>query len=734
MVSARADCSVRVLVFVPAFALAVMASAAQPVHAAGLPLMADAGPGDNIDAARTFAPDFYQTYRPRTALDMALKTPGFKLQLGSAARGLDGALGNVLINGVRPPAKAAPVTELLAAIPASDVKTIMLVPAGVMDVDMGGHALLLYVVTATKAGIEGSVSAGTHDNGPSGVSGNAKAEMRISRARRLVTMNAHASRSRSESRGRLIAPLAGQTTARQAGGTQAHNGSERFSTMAQWQPSADGDVQVRVNVSQTDGNSQPSRREELPDAMYSTSASASRAGDIAADVQWPLAVNRAALSLTTLLSRHQSRSVSRLETSQGSRDSTSDSSRGESAVRAAFRWKASETWSLQTGADHAQNFLEGGLRYRINGEDVAVPGADSRVEEVRSGMFTTLSWQPRKDWNWEAGLRGETSALVKSGEGQAGVHFSDLLPRVAMTWLPGADSRVQGGIERHVGQLAFSQFLASVGLADDIVTAGAQALVPESSWRYSLDYEYRIGTRGLFNMRASRKDTDNPIDMVVLANGLQAMANVASTVVDTVETQLSAPLDRIGLPGGLLSISKSESWFRGADPVTGEPRPVSTPGNASVSLRQELPSGKGAWGLSLSDGTESTFYGVNQVTRAHGDATGSAFGQWRPHDSLLVRVGYSTGRKSSRESWLFDGVRVAGAVAGLRYHEASSSPPAWDAKVEWEPTHDYRMELGVSTASSTQYISRTLSSSGETIERSTLIAYPAITTNIHWRW
>src|SRR3546814_16539010 len=93
--------------------------------------------------------------------------------------------------------------------------------------------------------------------------------------------------------------------------------------------------------------------------------------------------------------------------------------------------------------------------------------------------------------------------------------------------------RLQGCAERNVGRLSFSQLLASVALADDIVTAGAQALEPERSWTYALDYEQRFGERWLLTAGVERERTENSIDATVLDDGLQVSANVGSATVDT---------------------------------------------------------------------------------------------------------------------------------------------------------------------------------------------------------
>src|SRR5690606_28216519 len=134
----------------------------------------DAGSIGWSASGRTFRPAFYTRYKPRAALDMVLKTPGFVMQSGSSARGLDGTLGNVLVNGVRPPAKVASLTQLLAAIPAEGVAVVVLVQAGDMDVDMAGHDVLLNLVTTSRRTVGGTTAISGQYNGFAGYSGSAR--------------------------------------------------------------------------------------------------------------------------------------------------------------------------------------------------------------------------------------------------------------------------------------------------------------------------------------------------------------------------------------------------------------------------------------------------------------------------------------------------------------------------------------------------------------------------------
>src|SRR3546814_4833542 len=122
-----------------------------------------------------------------TSVECGGGRPGFRRGAGWAVRGLAGAAGKVLINGARPPAKAAPITQVLAAIPADEVRAVLLVPPGTMDVDMAGYPMLLFLITTTKQGLERSVTLSDTGRGRLGRTRSVATAARLSRPRRLLT-------------------------------------------------------------------------------------------------------------------------------------------------------------------------------------------------------------------------------------------------------------------------------------------------------------------------------------------------------------------------------------------------------------------------------------------------------------------------------------------------------------------------------------------------------------------
>src|SRR3546814_19598169 len=87
--------------------------------------------------------------------------------------------------------------------------------------------------------------------------------------------------------------------------------------------------------------------------------------------------------------------------------------------------------------------------------------------------------------------------------------------------------------------------------------------------------------------------------------------------------------------------------------------------------------------MSLAGGLESTAYGVRQVTRMRSDPSASVYGEWRPHESLALRLTWSNGGRMQTASWLYALPREAGQSSDPDYLAATWSPPPWQARAEY---------------------------------------------------
>ena len=101
-----------------------------------------------------FTPDFFADARPNTALDMVNRVPGFSVNDGDGARGFEGAVGNILINGSRPASKNDTGSNVLGRTVAAQVERIELVRGGAPGIDMQGYSVVANVILKTTSSRE----------------------------------------------------------------------------------------------------------------------------------------------------------------------------------------------------------------------------------------------------------------------------------------------------------------------------------------------------------------------------------------------------------------------------------------------------------------------------------------------------------------------------------------------------------------------------------------------------
>lgn len=110
-----------------------------------------AAPESSADRVIYEAAHFTQ-YNPQNALDMVNQTPGFSLNGGDDRRGFSGAVGNLLIDGLRPSTKSQSLEGILSRIPANQVVRIEVLRGGAVAGDASGQSTLLNIVRTPSAG------------------------------------------------------------------------------------------------------------------------------------------------------------------------------------------------------------------------------------------------------------------------------------------------------------------------------------------------------------------------------------------------------------------------------------------------------------------------------------------------------------------------------------------------------------------------------------------------------
>ena len=95
---------------------------------------------------------YFAQYNPQNALDMVRQVPGFSLDGGDDRRGFSGAVGNLLIDNVRPSTKSQSVEGILSRIPANQVVRIEVLRGAAVAGDASGQSMLVNIVRTPTAG------------------------------------------------------------------------------------------------------------------------------------------------------------------------------------------------------------------------------------------------------------------------------------------------------------------------------------------------------------------------------------------------------------------------------------------------------------------------------------------------------------------------------------------------------------------------------------------------------
>ena len=143
---------------------------------------------------------------------------------------------------------------------------------------------------------------------------------------------------------------------------------------------------------------------------------------------------------------------------------------GESILRATWRQDWSEALTFEGGGEGAYNSLKGDSTYLFNGAAIALPAANSRVGERRGEAFAQGSWKFADSGSLEAGLRFEFSRISALGVPSRNLSYPK--PRLLFSWAPIPGGQLRLRAERVIGQLDFSNFVASSNLSGNGVSAG----------------------------------------------------------------------------------------------------------------------------------------------------------------------------------------------------------------------------------------------------------------------
>jgi hypothetical protein len=591
---------------------------------------------------------FFASMLPNTAFDMIGRVPGFVFDPGAQVRGFAGAAGNVLIDGERPTSKDDDLQSILKRVPASQVDHIDVIRGGAPGIDMHGQTVIANVVRKTGSSSTGVVAlANTFVSG-----GRYFPDSRLEMIRkwgggRTLELALVSSMYPDDSVGegtRVRTDADGDVLIRSLPKDRAA-GANATGTAAYETPLWGG--KFRVNVLGTwDGYHQhtddtlivPPGEEKLRYHQNKTR------GEVGLHFEKKLSPK---LSLEALgIQKIQSQEFpSHFYTTAGEDDRFNESDiSGESILRGVLRYRASDKLSAETSLEGAYNIQTSDSTFASGGVNVPLPAAHVTVSEKRGEAAALTTWSPSKKITLEAGARFEISQIASRGD----VVLSKVLfypkPRVVLTWSLDDNDQVRFRVEREVGQLNFADFAAAsaLGAGDSVARAGNPNLNPQSDWAYEAAFEKHIqGAVLVFTYR--RLQISNVVDRIPIAAPDGTLFDAPGNIGDATEndflTNITLPLDRIGLKGAQFKASGTLRHSRVIDPTTGLLRTISGQHRFDYELHftQDLPKLKSDWGIDVFNRWTETYFRFNEIDVYKLKTMVGAFFEYRPTRDISIR-------------------------------------------------------------------------------------------------
>jgi outer membrane receptor protein involved in Fe transport len=635
-------------------------SALRRVFASGLAMSVNAWAQESAPAIASsdrvaYEASFYESFAPRTALDMISQTPGFVLDAeddDQVRRGFSGAVGNVLIDGQRLGAKSQSLRDVLGRVAAREVVRIEVLRGSAVAGDASGQSVLANVIRTPasgggtwEAGFEVTNEDKPTPNGKFGWSGRKEATE--------FSVGGSAFTHDHVSAGNFVMRNgAGDVIERRYEGFPHQNADYALNGQLAF-PAGDGKLTLTGQLAYFKHDEQFFRFRRTPasaplaseDIPYSERERSGEAG-----ITWQRPMGDWDMNLTALATRergHWDVTANSLDAAGLLEDTAfqrANTESGESIVRGTFA-RVISSGRLEFGAEAAVNRLDSvqqlTLDTGLGPVPVVVPNANLSVEETRGEAFVSHAWRINELWSLDSRLAAETSRLSFSGDTDQSVSLTYVKPRVQLTRQFGKH-QLQMRVYRDVGQLDFEDFVSTAQFANGIIEGGNPDLRPQTAWAAEVEGDLRFAGEAAMRLRLFRHFVDDVVDFVPVGppgNRFDAPGNIGEGSIIGAELSLRVPLNKL-LPGGTFSFTGLWQDTEVTDPLTGEERMFSDlqENSMTAEFRQDLQAAKFAWGTSYEASSMDADFRLNEIFRFSEIHMLNLFAETTWIENLKIRV------------------------------------------------------------------------------------------------
>lgn len=599
------------------------------------------------DQAVEYPASFFDRYQPITALDMILQVPGFQLDDGASDRGFSSSAGNVLINDRRPSTKQDALSAILTRIPASRVERIELLRSQVRNVDLQGQTVVANVILldVDQAAVRWSgtyrynVDFGSTTEGGISVANRWRdVEYNTGVELRNLSRGDFTPQSVFDGDGNLIEERFDVLNMDGKRSAANLNAAIPF-----------GETSVRLNTKLAgetrDGERISQRTPQAPGSLPTEERFPENYDrvdfEVGIDAERTLRADLLGKAIFLYTNRDETATVGQLSLDDTGaqvreRISDTDTQTTETIARVELVWSGSVSHTVQINLERALNTLDNTL---LQTEDtgagpviIDVPGANSRVEEVRWDVLLKDTWT-LGHYQFEVGLGAEVSTITQTGDAEQERDFSFLKPQLAFIYAPHQGKQTRISLRRTVSQLDFRDFVSSTIFEDDNLALGNPDLRPETTWKLEVGHERRFGQDSVVKLTAFHDWVSDVEDLLPLAPtldpNLEAPGNIGDGRRWGVEVESTLPLTWLGLKGAKIDINGRWQNSTVKDPVTGEDRvftsrrrfgrlfplefDVESQYAFAIDFRQDLAATRVAWGWDVRSRSERPIFRVNEL-------------------------------------------------------------------------------------------------------------------------
>ncbi|MEO9968532.1 MAG: TonB-dependent receptor plug domain-containing protein [Hyphomonadaceae bacterium] len=567
-------------------------------------------------ASRSFTPEDFAQFSPKTALEMVAQIPGFQIEAqDNTQRGFGQATGNVLINGQRLSGKSNDAVEALGRIPAASVVRIEVQDGAQLDIP-GLSGQVVNIVTSQTGGISGAWTAESvfrRNLDPSLLNGTLSLSGKSGALDWTLSLENENPRRGNEGLENVFDGFGTLIETREEE-TRFASEDPSGSLALGWRPSSGLIANLNLSYDQSNfagreiGTRSPVDQPLEDTLRLFNFGNDSDVAEISGDIEFGFGPGRLKLiGLQTIRSSFRATQIVTTLLDDGSSEGsrfTQDADELESIARVEYSLspKAGRDW--QISVEGAFNSLDNTSNlFLVDAFGTLTPDEiiddNTRVEELRAEGNLTHSRRLGPTLNAQASLGVEYSELTQSGPTGQTRQFVRPKGFASLAWTPTQNTTISTRIEREVGQLDFFDFVSTVNLNQENEQAGNPEIVPQQAWLGEIELEQRLGDLGAFTIRTYGEIITDIVDQVPISDTDEARGNLDRATRIGIELNTTLKFDRFGAKGLQLEFDGAAQNSSLDDPLTGTSRRINRDlvSRIFTELRYDIPSTPYALGL-----------------------------------------------------------------------------------------------------------------------------------------